>query len=415
VTAHPLTEKGWRRSGPVGPKAAKPARLLSALLCSGWLLALPSALLCSGWLLALPLAARAETPVQPPVTTAMPAPAAAAQEQKPRSGWAALPVGSYTPETELGLGLFAAHFFRLGDAGAETRPSSISAVGLYTMRSQIIVELIPELYWNDMRWHVRTRLDYRRYPNSMWAVGNRAPDSSKESYTEDRWRWQATVDHAIAGPLRVEMKLELVSMHLTDERAGGLLATSAVHGAQGGRTVGVGPGLLWDSRDHLLQPRRGELYEVALMGYGAPLGSEYTVGELLTDLRKYISLADGHVLALQLYSQLQVGTAPFYDLPQLGGQNLLRGYFEGRFRDKALLALQAEYRLPLFWRFSGVVHAAMGQVADKLLALWSQQPKWSAGPGLRISLNTDERLNLRADLGLCEEGFGLYVGIGEAY
>ena len=176
---------------------------------------------------------------------------------KPRSGWAALPVATYAPETQLGLGAFATHFFRVGDASAETRPSSLSAVGLYTLRNQLIVELIPELYWDEQRWHVWSRLDYRRYPNAMWAVGNDAPDDSKEWYREDRVRWQARVDRAISGAWRVEGTLEAMYMELAELEPDGLLEREAVPGARAGRSVGLGPGLLWDTRDHLLTPRRG--------------------------------------------------------------------------------------------------------------------------------------------------------------
>ena len=335
--------------------------------------------------------------------------------EKPRTGWAVLPIATYAPETQLGLGVFGTHFFRVGDAGADTRPSSISAVGLYTFRQQLISELIPELYWDEMRSHVWARLDYRRYPNKLWAVGNDARASSGEAYTEDRVRLQSVIDHALEGPLRIEGKLEIASMELRAVEPDGLIDRAEVPGASAGRTVGVGPGLLWDSRDHLLVPRHGELFEASVMVYDELIGSQHDFGELVLDLRGYRSIVEDHVLALQLYAQVQLGEAPFYELPMLGGQDLLRGYYEGRFRDKALLALQAEYRLPLLWRISGVLHAALGQVAKNPLRLGERTPKWSLGPGLRLLLNTDERLNLRADLGVCSEGYGIYVGIAEAF
>jgi hypothetical protein len=373
------------------------------------------ALLLSALLLALPAAAMAQvhatTTAPPEGSSPLPLP----PSDKPRSGWAALPIASYAPETQLGLGAFATHFYRVGDESAETRPSSLSAVGLYTLRNQLIVELIPELYWDAQRWHMWTRLDYRRYPNAMWAVGNDAPDESKEWYREDRLRWQARVDHAISGALRVEGTLEAMYMQLAELEEGGLLEREAVPGTNAGRSVGLGAGLLWDTRDHLLTPRGGALYELSLMAYGSPLGSEYDFGELLIDLRRYFALWAEHVLALQLYAQIQAGAVPFYKLAQLGGDDRLRGYFEGRYRDKSLLALQLEYRLPLVWRFSGVVHAALGEVAADPLRWPSRRPSWSAGPGLRIMLNTDERLNLRADLGFGHDTWGIYVGIGEAF
>ena len=369
--------------------------------------------LCA-WLSA-PASLRADPAVSAAATPRAEAATALPVESKPRSGWAALPVASYSPETQLGLGAFATHFFRIGDASAETRPSSLSAVALYTLRDQLITELIPELYWDEQRWHLWSRLDFRRYPNATWAIGNDAPEASEEWYREDRLRWQARIDHEVDGPLRIEATLEAIYMQLAELEAGGLLEREALPGARGGRSIGLGPGLLWDSRDHLLTPREGALYELSLNLFGSPVGSEYGFGELLFDLRQYVALWSQHVLAVQLFAQFQAGSLPFYKLAQLGGQELLRGYFEGRYRDKALLALQLEYRLPLFWRFSAVAHAALGQVAHHPWRLFARIPKWSLGPGARIMLNTDERLNLRADLGFAPDSWGIYVGIGEAF
>jgi hypothetical protein len=69
----------------------------------------------------------------------------------------------------------------------------------------------------------------------------------------------------------------------------------------------------------------------------------------------------------------------------------------------------------LLWRISGVVHAGLGQVAQAPTTLVRDAPEWAVGAGLRFVLNTDERLNLRADVGFGRERVGIYVSVGEAY
>jgi hypothetical protein len=340
---------------------------------------------------------------------------ATATAERPRSGWAALPIGTYAPETSLGLGAFATHFFRFGNEPVATRPSSVSLVGLYTLKEQLIVELIPELYWHEETWHVWTRVDYRRYPNTLWAQGNRASIDTQERYAEDRLRWQALADRALFGALRVEGKLEAIYMRLSDVRPGGLLDRDELPGANGGRAVGLGGGVLWDSRDHMLTPHEGDLHELALMSYGDLVGSEHDFSTVLLDLRRYIPITKSHTLALEFLSELQAGRVPFFKLATLGGEDRLRGLFEGRFRDKAMWCAQAEYRLPIVWRLSGILHSGVGQVARSAAEFGFAPPEWSMGVGGRLMLNTDERLNLRADFGVSREGYGIYVGIGEAY
>jgi hypothetical protein len=362
-------------------------------------------------------AARAQTPAPAQAAASAPSPATpdATTEERPRSGWAALPIGTYSPETSLGLGAFATHFFRFGDEPATTRPSSLSVVALYTLKEQLIMELIPEVYWDSERWHVWGRIDYRRYPNQLWAQGNRASRDSQETYAEDRVRWQVLVDGAVVGKLRIEGKLEAIGMRISDIKPGGLLDTNTLPGASGGRSIGAGGGVLWDTRDHMLTPSSGDLHELALMSFAPLIGSEYTFSTALIDLRRYIPVTPTHVLALEFLSELQMGTVPFFKLATLGGEDRLRGLYEGRFRDKAMWVAQGEYRLPLFWRVSGVGHAGIGQVARSAAEFAFTTPEWSFGFGLRLSLNTHERLNLRVDSGVSREGYGIYVGIGEAF
>jgi hypothetical protein len=209
--------------------------------------------------------------------------------------------------------------------------------------------------------------------------------------------------------------VEVVSMTIEEAKPGGLLDREAVPGAKGGRAIGIGPGVAWDTRDHLLVPRKGYFHEIVVMSYQPSLGSHYRYDVLRVNMRRYINIIADHVLALQYYAEVQEGDVPFYQLSQLGGQRLLRGYFEGRFRDKVLMAAQAEYRLPLFWRFGAVGHVALGDVASSVSALMWEPPLWSLGGGLRIMLNNAEKLNLRADVGFGNDTWGIYVGIAEAF
>jgi hypothetical protein len=336
-------------------------------------------------------------------------------EDKPRSGWAALPLISYTPETEIGLGGFGAHFFRLGDAPASSRPSSLALVGLYTTRDQLILELIPELYWSSEKWHIWSKLDYRLYPNYFWGVGNQMPESAQEYYTENTPRLQFWLRRMVYASFYLEGRLDAQYLVVQNTEAGGLLATKSVLGSEGGRTVGLGLTLGWDSRDHAVQPRTGGFYELSSMGWQRAFGSAYDFYELIVNFRQFIPIAQSHVLGLQVFGQFLGGEVPFYKMALIGGQRLLRGYYEGRYRDKDLLAAQAEYRLPIGWRFGAVLFVALGDVSRRLTSFNLGHLKWATGGGLRILLNSDERLNLRADIAAGYQTWGIYIGIAEAF
>ena len=94
----------------------------------------------------------------------------------------------------------------------------------------------------------------------------------------------------------------------------------------------------------------------------------------------------------------------------------MRGYFEGRYRDNVYSMLQLEYRQYFWWKFGFVAFAGMGDVAHELLSFKLKNFKYSYGLGLRFLFNKEEKVNLRMDIGIGQDGnSGIYFGIEEAF
>ncbi len=341
--------------------------------------------------------------------------AAAGRAERDRDGWAALPLASYSPETHLGLGAFGVYFFRLGDEPAATRPSSVALVGLYSTRHQSIVELIPELYWDDERWHLWTKIDFRNFPDSFWGVGPEQPDDNEERYTATSYRARAWLRYRIAEELYLGLSADAQHLRVTETERNGLFDRTRIPGEDGGRTVGIGVTAGWDTRDNAVDTREGALYQITLMTWQPPLGSEHAWSRAIVDLRQFFDLGGTHSLGVQLYGEINAGEVPFYQMAQLGGQNLMRGYFEGRYRDAGMLAGQVEWRFPIAWRFRGVVFAGAGDVFHHIGDFAEGGLEVAGGTGLRFSLNEQERLNLRVDVGVGIDTWGAYLGIAEAF
>jgi outer membrane protein assembly factor BamA len=148
------------------------------------------------------------------------------------------------------------------------------------------------------------------------------------------------------------------------------------------------------------------------------LGSDYQYTNYVLDLRRFFRIHGAQVLAIQAYGTFNAGEVPLRSLAYLGGANSMRGYYAGRYRDKNGGVLQAEYRVPLFWRLGVVGFGGIGNVGPRLEDINLVDLKWSYGGGLRVALNKKEKLNLRLDYGL--GGFksgsqGFYLQLGEAF
>lgn len=166
--------------------------------------------------------------------------------------------------------------------------------------------------------------------------------------------------------------------------------------------------------------RDGYFSELALLNSSRGLGSDLSFGTLISDTRYYKSVFKNQVLAVQFLGQFTWGDVPFNQLSQLGGPNVLRGYYLGRFRDNNLLAAQLEYRflpLPLGFtkRIGAAVFGSTGTVSHHYNDFSIHEFKGSAGAGLRYLLFPKKDIYVRMDYALTREGNGFYIYIGEAF
>ncbi|HKU48293.1 MAG TPA: hypothetical protein VJQ58_15530, partial [Burkholderiales bacterium] len=106
---------------------------------------------------------------------------------------------------------------------------------------------------------------------------------------------------------------------------------------------------------------------------------------------------------------------PLFDLCLFGSGTDLRGYEAGRYRDKAMLAAQAEYRFPLAGRWGGVVFGGWGKVAPSFDEMDRQLDLPSVGAGVRWLASEKARVNLSIDLTRGRDDTSLYVYVKESF
>lgn len=333
-----------------------------------------------------------------------------------------LPVIFYQPETKLGFGGTAIYFFQLGEAVAEDGrssqfSSSLSAVGVYTTRKQIISFVGAELYPSGGRYRILGRIGYSKFPTKYWGIGNDTPDSAEEDYTPRTFGLEADVQREVSRGWYVGLLGQFAYRTVSEVEEGGLIDSGAAPGSDDGLIIGAGLSFTRDTRKSRVYPRSSSFHTFRVALYDGFFGSDYDYATFTLDLRRYTTLFTRHVLALRGLGVITTGDPPFDYMPQLGGDEILRGYFAGRFRDRDLLVFQLEYRAPVWWRIGVVGFAAAGQVAHDPVGFRLDEFHPSAGFGLRFLLSEREEFNIRADFawGFDVSSTGFYLNLGETF
>lgn len=382
-----------------------------------------------------PLYAQESSPpiTMPTITTAT----ATTATTPARIGWRILPVPGYAPETLLSLTIGGLYYFSQQGGDSSSRLNQIFGGMQYTQRNQFVVSILPELYFNQENNRFFGQFEVSRYPDFFYGVGNNLPESNREAFTIFRTAaigslWFSLNGQGIRNGINAGVHFDFDYQNIIERQQGGLLTrsgTDSISGRNGGLLAGLGLTLNYDTRDAAISSRKGEFFDVRLIPYTRLLGSTFEGWRGTFDARKYWTFntpsaeSEGyaHTLAVQFYADAMTGNIPFFRMGFLGanisGVALARGYYGGRFRDKVMSFVQAEYRFPIWWRFGGVVFAGTGNVAATPSAFDFTTLKHSFGVGLRFAIVPEERINLRLDVGygLATQTLYPYISFTEAF
>ena len=178
--------------------------------------------------------------------------------------------------------------------------------------------------------------------------------------------------------------------------------------------VGAGVSLVYDSRDVITNPHKG--FYVNLSQYFRPafLGNDYAFSTTDLHASAYGRVWKGGIIAGDITSTLNFGNPSWGMMALLGSSYSMRGYYEGRYRDKHKIEAQVELRQHLWGRNGMVVWAGAGTVFSKFSAIRADRVLPNFGIGYRWEFKKD--VNIRLDYGFGKSGqSGFLFHINEAF
>lgn len=322
------------------------------------------------------------------------------------------PIVQNSPETGLKVGLAGNYFFKTG-SDSLTRSSNLYLQVAYTTKQQFILEPIWNIFTPGEKFILRGRAGYLNFTDHFWGIGPEADADSKSNLSYQRVYLQSKVLRKVAGNWFAGAQMRYSNVYRLAWKG----EIPDVNGSLGSVVAGLGPNLQADFRDNPFSPQKGWYADLYYARLGKFFGGSHAFDELQIDLRYYLKFKrEFQVLAFQAFGLFAQGDIPFRELPRLGNSSLMRGYFEGRFRDANFIAAQAEWRQPIYKWLHTSVFIAAGEVAPSIRDFGITRIKITAGLGLRVLLNKKEAVFGRFDLALNNEGgLGVYIRINDAF
>lgn len=317
----------------------------------------------------------------------------------------------YSSDTRLGIGLVAAGFYRHSPTDTITTPSNVSLYGdVSTVGFYMIGIRGNHIFPNDTH-----RIDYNLYfysfPRKFWGIGfDRGLDMANESkFNEIFIRASFNYLYRLAPHFYAGPGAQFTYAHAAKMRRPELWNGQRFHTA----TNAVGFKLSYDTRDNLTATQHGFLASLEQRFAPRFLGNDYAFS--FTDLRfcYFRNLWKGSVLATQLKGTFNYGNVPWAMMATFGGSNSMRGYYEGRFRDKCSMDLTVELRQHI-WRRNGLVlWAGCGTIFPKFSEIQFRRILPNGGIGYRWEFK--QRTNVRLDFGMGRGETAFIFSINEAF
>lgn len=179
-------------------------------------------------------------------------------------------------------------------------------------------------------------------------------------------------------------------------------------------SLGVGFSLVYDSRDVLTYSTNGYYVNISQSFRPKFIGNKQAFHT--TDIRfcGYNQIWKGGVLAYEARGIFNLGETPWSMMATLGNSYSMRGYYEGRYRDKHKLDTQIELRQHV-WRRNGIaLWVGAGTVFDRFSSIHMDRILPNFGIGYRWEFKKD--VIVRLDYGFGKNGQkGFIFNINEAF
>lgn len=343
-----------------------------------------------------------------------------------------LPVLGYSQEKGLEIGAAMLYSFYTGKS-SELRNSTINLIPSVTTKNQYKIDLKTDIWTDNNNWHFKSNLRYHDFPIYFYGIGDTTHKADGTLVDNIRYKVQLEAEHRISGHFYAGLLLQYQKDDYRAKEIKGIYPGLPLTDKDGGYVTFIGASGIFDNRDNQNYTTRGTWMRLNI-AYAPSFISKHELWKLDAQARHFIPLSRNSTLGLNgVFNSLQGSTLPFYLLPEMGNDLMMRGYYTGRYRDQNYLALQAEYRyflnprIPInIWfvhmqpKFALAAFGGTGAVFNNHdIGLSHFKPDY--GLGIRWFYDESARLTIRIDYGWGEKRAGeqrqsgLYLSLAEAF
>ena len=318
----------------------------------------------------------------------------------------------YSTDTKLGIGLVAAGLYRANANDTLLPPSNVSLFGDVSTVGFYMLGIRGTHIFPQDKYRADYTIYFYSFPCKFWGMGYDMGDD--DSNKSDMKRWQARFKASFL--FHMGDNLYLGPMVSYDYVIGRRIERPELLNGMDQHTWNIGAGFsaVYDTRDVLTYPHRGFYINLSQCFRPRFMGNDYAFSTTELQVDAYQRVWKGAILAEDFRTMLNFGNPSWGMMALLGNSNSMRGYYEGRYRDKHKMEAQVELRQHVWKRNSLTTWVGAGTVFHKFSEMRSRHLLPNFGIGYRWEFK--KNVNVRLDYGFGKAGqTGFLFSINEAF
>ena len=318
----------------------------------------------------------------------------------------------YSTDTKLGIGLVAAGLYRANANDTLLPPSNVSLFGDVSTVGFYMLGIRGTHIFPQDKYRADYTIYFYSFPCKFWGMGYDMGDD--DSNKSDMKRWQARFKASFLFHLGDNLYLGPIVSY--DYVIGRRIERPELLNGMDQHTWNIGAGFsaVYDTRDVLTYPHRGFYINLSQCFRPRFMGNDYAFSTTELQVDAYQRVWKGAILAEDFRTMLNFGNPSWGMMALLGNSNSMRGYYEGRYRDKHKMEAQVELRQHVWKRNSLTTWVGAGTVFHKFSEMRSRHILPNFGIGYRWEFK--KNVNVRLDYGFGKAGqTGFLFSINEAF
>lgn len=317
---------------------------------------------------------------------------------------------SYSDATSFYLAVMAAGVYHTRrDSVTPTSEASVFAQASFTGFYRVGIS--GNHYSPSDKFRIVYDIDFAHFPLKFWGIGyaDEHIKANETKYTELQSDFQADFTWRLPHDVFIG---PTVNFHFSDATK---VTRPELWQGQSLKIFNYGMGVVvsYDSRDYVTNASRGWNVRLEQKFFPRFFGNRYAFSSTELTLGWYKQFWKSGIWAFQAHGWSTYGDTPWCMMPTLDSSKAIRGYFEGRYRNKNEADIVVELRQHVWKRTGIVVWGGLGTVFNhpKEINIHTLLPSY--GIGVRWELK--KKVNLRVDFGVGKHSTGFMLGMHETF